>query len=733
MRLLKKSGKRVIDMSEQDGQTSPEAQDENQSISRRKLLASAGIAGAAFLASGLYTRANGGTVSQAVYGSETCCVNDVKALYSVADLTGFEGEYDGRQAHVVSYHPDQEVGGGLFYFDSSRPKSEHNGGTVISWTVPWDGQQAALANFLDGVGETDPSGTGCWIRPFDGRGVYAEWFGVVGDNGDETPGLLKAKQLVDTAPNRYLYLPARLVTVTLDEPLIFANDGSGMFGTGADPYIYSENEQNVSGLKIFGGPVGENHRAAIVFDGKGQCGGNFILVPGADPILTPSLKGWYWPLDTCTYSGEFSRIRTRRFEGSHRLYNSVTFPTQEANHNKFEMIECYGIEKGLLLGVNPVPGATQVAFNENTWIGCRYRGRIHCLYMYRNSTPKAYGNVFINCIFQENPMPGTGDFEMFKADGGQVEGVTFINGRFESAGASNRQRPVINLNGLSSRGLCNFIGTYITVAITIIDDNNIMRTMGTVKNTNWVTKDLEMNSLIARGTTEMKNSLNPSNAIRWTGKGDTTTPTRQWLETPNIADGYTSAGYGGKFRKGTSWSENLIEFASSTGGVRETKMWVDGVAVTRTMLAGSNKYFVPASDADIQLGAADARWSELYAATNVINTSDRNEKQDIEEIPDAVLDAWGDIQYRKFRFKDAVAKKGNEARLHIGLVAQEIEEVFANHGLDALAYGLLCKDVVPDGNGGTREMYSIRPDECQFLELAYIRRELRPGGRSNKK
>ncbi|MEF3308657.1 tail fiber domain-containing protein [Paenibacillus sp. GYB004] len=710
-------------MSEEEKGASQGPQEEKEfspspKISRRKLLAAVGMTGAAWAATGAYGVADGRSVSTAVYGwmgGPGMPFRNVKALGSVAELAGFEGEYDGRQAHVIAYHPGKEVGGGLFYFDASRPKSEHDGGTVISWTVPWDGQQATLADYLNGAGETDPNGLGCWVRPFDGRGVYAEWFGVVGDNGDETAGLLAAKRVAEAEPNRYLYLPARIVTVTLNEPLLFAVQSSGLFGTGADPYIYSPNEQNVSGLRINGGPVGENNRAAVVFDGLGQCGGNFILIPGEQ-------NNWYWPLDTCVYSGDFQRIRTRRFNGGHRVYNSVTHG-HESNNNKFEMVECYAIKKGLLLGVNPVPGAKQVAFNENTWISCRYRGNVHCLYMYRNSTPKAYGNVFINCIFQERAAPLQGDFEMFKAEGGHVEGVTFINGRFECVQEAGRQRPVIHLNGLSGRSLCTFIGTYIHSTIAIIDDNNIMRSLGTVHNPNWTAKVLETNSLTARGTSEMVNALNPSNSIRWTGKGDVQTPTRHWLETPYIANGHTSAGYGGKYRKGSSWSENVIEFLS-TGGVRETKMWVDGVPVTRTMLSGTDKFHAPASDADVHLGASYARWADVYAASGVINTSDRHEKQDIQPIPGAVLDAWASVQYRMFRFKDAVAKKGDGARLHIGLVAQDIEEAFRRFGLDAFAYGLLCRDeVVEEKTGNRRETWGIRPDECQFLESALQRRE----------
>lgn len=126
-----------------------------------------------------------------------------------------------------------------------------------------------------------------------------------------------------------------------------------------------------------------------------------------------------------------------------------------------------------------------------------------------------------------------------------------------------------------------------------------------------------------------------------------------------------------------------------------------------------------ANDNIANLGSASSRWKQLFAGTTTISTSDRNYKQQIQAIEDEVLNAWSEVNYCKFKFNDAVAEKGEDARLHIGLIAQDIEEAFARHGLDAFEYGLLCKDLKEDGT----YIYSIRPDECQFLEMALQRRE----------
>jgi hypothetical protein len=43
---------------------------------------------------------------------------------------------------------------------------------------------------------------------------------------------------------------------------------------------------------------------------------------------------------------------------------------------------------------------------------------------------------------------------------------------------------------------------------------------------------------------------------------------------------------------------------------------------------------------------------------------------------------------RKFRWKDAVAEKGDEARIHFGIIAQDLQDAFVAEGLDAGRYAM---------------------------------------------
>ena len=94
-------------------------------------------------------------------------------------------------------------------------------------------------------------------------------------------------------------------------------------------------------------------------------------------------------------------------------------------------------------------------------------------------------------------------------------------------------------------------------------------------------------------------------------------------------------------------------------------------------------------------GTATFRWSVVYAGTGTINTSDERDKQNIEDPSDAEIRAISRVlgQIRKFRWKDAVEEKGDGARVHFGVIAQEVLAAFEAEGLDARCYGLFCEDL----------------------------------------
>lgn len=132
-------------------------------------------------------------------------------------------------------------------------------------------------------------------------------------------------------------------------------------------------------------------------------------------------------------------------------------------------------------------------------------------------------------------------------------------------------------------------------------------------------------------------------------------------------------------------------------------------------------------------GTASLRWSVVYAGTGTINTSDENEKEQVQDIEAAVLRAVRNVDFKQFKFKDAVAAKGDGARWHFGVIAQQIKQAFEAEGIDPFAYGVLCYDEWPEQpeiladeeNGIAYEpyrpagnRYGVRYDELLCLKLA---------------
>lgn len=131
-----------------------------------------------------------------------------------------------------------------------------------------------------------------------------------------------------------------------------------------------------------------------------------------------------------------------------------------------------------------------------------------------------------------------------------------------------------------------------------------------------------------------------------------------------------------------SSSNNLMAFAASGG---------NGFFIN-----GSGAAVAPGSDNVMSLGTSGFRWTTVYATTGTINTSDANQKEQIADLSAAELAVAKRIKglFKTFKFKDAVAAKGDNARIHVGVMAQDVQAAFAAEGLDANRYGLFCSDTV---------------------------------------
>tara|TARA_R100000773_G_scaffold41595_1_gene38218 strand:- start:969 stop:2807 length:1839 start_codon:yes stop_codon:yes gene_type:complete len=99
-------------------------------------------------------------------------------------------------------------------------------------------------------------------------------------------------------------------------------------------------------------------------------------------------------------------------------------------------------------------------------------------------------------------------------------------------------------------------------------------------------------------------------------------------------------------------------------------------------------------DNAIKLGYGSSRFAELFMVNTTINTSDETEKQDIAALTSAEMTAAKSISalFKTYKWKDAVAAKGDAARIHTGVIAQEVQAAMSAAGLDATKYAFWCSD-----------------------------------------
>jgi len=136
----------------------------------------------------------------------------------------------------------------------------------------------------------------------------------------------------------------------------------------------------------------------------------------------------------------------------------------------------------------------------------------------------------------------------------------------------------------------------------------------------------------------------------------------------------------------------------------------------------------PGGDNTSNLGDGSRRWKEVFAVAPAINTSDgrfKTDAQDLNAAEKLVATALKGM-IKTFKYTDSVDEKGDDARIHVGVIAQEVIAAFEAQGLDPMRYAMVCynewdeyTDVNSDGTevvtpAGNR--YGIRYGEM----LAFI-------------
>lgn len=136
---------------------------------------------------------------------------------------------------------------------------------------------------------------------------------------------------------------------------------------------------------------------------------------------------------------------------------------------------------------------------------------------------------------------------------------------------------------------------------------------------------------------------------------------------------------------GTFKSATQIDFATNPTGTS-----LGGTVRMRIADYGVRPY----ADNTYTFGQSAYRWTTGFFASGISTTSDQRLKTDVLELSAAEKCVATELKglIRRYKFTESVAEKGESARYHFGVIAQQVKETFEAHGLIAEDYGILCHD-----------------------------------------
>jgi hypothetical protein len=222
----------------------------------------------------------------------------------------------------------------------------------------------------------------------------------------------------------------------------------------------------------------------------------------------------------------------------------------------------------------------------------------------------------------------------------------------------------------------------------------------------------------------------------------------------------TGAVVGKRFETASYYLEFLLYNTSPTGATyfytnSVFDIGTDGTNGFNIRLNGGNKWgfhgstyaFRPLANAAYDFGTASLAINNSYLAVAATITSDARLKEQVSPLSDVMLKAWADINWVTFKMRDSVEAKGDKARTHVGLIAQDVVEVLERHGLNPYQLASICYDEWDaeyehkrndDGsfayykNGKpvmvkvreAGDKYSLRYEQAFAIEVAYLRHKL---------
>ena len=139
----------------------------------------------------------------------------------------------------------------------------------------------------------------------------------------------------------------------------------------------------------------------------------------------------------------------------------------------------------------------------------------------------------------------------------------------------------------------------------------------------------------------------------------------------------------------------------------------DGAAMQASSYFRFSGDVTPYTSGNYSLGRSTRTWSDVYVNNGESQTSDQNQKNSIEPLPDKYISMLDNVTPVRYKLND-----GTSGRYHVGFIAQDVEQAMESAGVSDLEFGGWIKDVDEDGN----PVYMLRYTEMIAILWAKIKR-----------
>lgn len=162
-----------------------------------------------------------------------------------------------------------------------------------------------------------------------------------------------------------------------------------------------------------------------------------------------------------------------------------------------------------------------------------------------------------------------------------------------------------------------------------------------------------------------------------------------------------------EIESGNIYINSQADFVVITGG------YGGRLTFSSEVIAESDFTCSPAGGHDLGYSSSSGYWRDLFIENDPTVVSDRKKKKDINYDLADMDGFFDDLKPAAFRFIN-----GSSGRRHFGMIAQDVEENLAAHGIDPIDFAGFCKDTTEDDDGQDPEKgdgYALRYGE--FISL----------------